>query len=201
MKLSTAPFFVVLSILLSITAISSCSRTISYAGQWQGNSERILVPGAEDASAVVTLDLQPIEKGQSGNVVISAVINIQQASPVPGTYMTSLTATANVNGSYVTEDHDLEDIILSLDPSSLNVMVDPAAVTINNGMVANMPHATLDSISKVEADRWRVAITPTVRQLFERYNSIEDIKVHHSDMMSAEIAHRDYTFRRVGVPN
>ena len=41
------------------------------------------------------------------------------------------------------------------------------------------------------------AITAAVREQFYKYTRLDDVKVHNGDIMSAEVAHRDVTFRRV----
>lgn len=190
----------------AIAITSACSGGTRFAGAWQGNPERLNVAGASDASATVTVDFAPnADSKNSGTINLSAIIEVEQ--PVSGAdfgteaYQTSIAATASITGRYVTEDDDDDDLIVSFDPTSMVVNVDPAGVTFSQNILSGMQQPMLDSLTTATADRWRVALTPHIRDLFNRYHTIDDIKVHHQDIMSCEIADRDYTFRRVGVPD
>lgn len=204
MKISSTSFCASAFVaLLAITA--SCSGGTQFAGAWQGNPERINVEGASDASATVTVDFSPNSDSKNAGIInLSAVIEVEQ--PVTGgavdrAYQSSIAATASITGRYVTEDDDDDDLVVSFDPSTMVVNVDPSGVTFSQNILSGMQQPMLDSLTSVTAEHWRVALTPHIRDLFNRYHSIEDIKVHHQDIMSCEIADRDYTFRRVGVPD
>ena len=189
-----------------IVLSSACSNGTPYAGAWQGNPERLDIPEASDASATVTVDFSPnADKKNSGIVNLSAVIEVEQ--PLSGTefgaetYQTSIAATASITGRYVSEDDDDDDIVVSFDPASMVVNVDHSGVTFSQNILSGMQQPMLDSLTTATAEQWRIALTPRIRDLFNRYHTIDDIKIHHQDIMSCEIADRDYTFRRVGVPD
>ena len=204
MKVHTASFFSLLAVLGAITAVSSCSKTDYVAGMWQGNPERIAdIPGTSDASSTMTIDFAPrSDRKGPGEVDLSAVVELQQAvvgmadaSGVP--YQANITATASISGTYVPEDGDDDDYILSLDASTLDVTVDPSGVVFTGNVLTGAERPLLDSLTAATADRWRVIITAAMREQFYKYSRIEDVKVHHGDMMSMEGDHRDMTFRRV----
>lgn len=204
MKVHTASFFSLLAVLGAITAVSSCSKTDYVAGMWQGNPERIAdIPGTSDASSTMTIDFAPrSDRKGPGEVDLSAVVELQQAvvgmadaSGVP--YQANITATASISGTYVPEDGDDDDYILSLDASTLDVTVDPSGVVFASNVLTGAERPLLDSLTAATADRWRVIITAAMREQFYKYSRIEDVKVHHGDMMSMEVDHRDMTFRRV----
>lgn len=115
-------------------------------------------------------------------------------------YQVDVAATASIRGRYVAEDDDDDDILLHLDPSTLQVNVDPAGVTFSENILTGLQRPTLDSLTMQTVDAWRVLITSAIRDEFYKYQKIDDIKVHHGDMLSCEVADRDYTFRRV-APN
>lgn len=116
-------------------------------------------------------------------------------------YLTNITATATVNANYVYEEGDDDDIILSFDPSTLQVNIDPDGVTFSESLISQTERPVLDSLTSATADKWRILLTSAVREQFYKYRRIEDIKVHHGDMMSCEVENRDLSFRRVGVPD
>lgn len=206
MKLSKASFLAVLGIMGISVALGSCSRTDRFAGEWIGTPSRIYVPGAADASSTITIDFAPsTDVRQGGDVLLSATIDVSQA--VTGTelsadapYQVNVAATASISGRYVAEDDDDDDILLHFDANTFQVNVDPTGVTFSENILTGLQRPTLDSLTASTADEWRALITGAIRDEFSKYQKIEDIKVHHTDMMSCEIADRDYTFRRV-APN
>lgn len=204
MKIQTAGFFSLLAILGAITAISSCSKTDYVAGLWQGNPEHIVsIPSASDATSTITIDFSPRsdKKGQ-GQVDLNAVIEVQQAvvgqaTNIQSPYQANITATASISGNYVPEQGEDDDFILSFDASTLKVNVDPSGVVFVNNITNNTEKPLLDSLTTATADQWRVILTKVIREEFYKFSNIEDVKVHHGDMMSMEIDHHDKTFRRI----
>lgn len=207
MKFSTASFFGALTVLGALIFISSCSRTDRFAGEWMGTPTRMMdIPGASDATSTISIDFAPSsDVRRGGDVLMSATIDVSQAvtgsiiSP-DAPYQVDVAATASIRGRYVAEDDDDDDILLHLDPSTLQVNVDPAGVTFSENILTGLQRPTLDSLTMQTVDAWRVLITSAIRDEFYKYQKIDDIKVHHGDMLSCEVADRDYTFRRV-APN
>lgn len=207
MKFSTASFFGALTVLGALIFISSCSRTDRFAGEWMGTPTRMMdIPGASDATSTISIDFAPSsDVRRGGDVLMSATIDVSQAvtgsiiSP-DAPYQVDVAATASIRGRYVAEDDDDDDILLHLDPSTLQVNVDPAGVTFSENILTGLQRPTLDSLTMQTVDAWRVLITSAIRDEFYKYQKIDDKKVHHGDMLSCEVADRDYTFRRV-APN
>lgn len=202
-----ASFFGALTVLGALIFISSCSRTDRFAGEWMGTPTRMMdIPGASDATSTISIDFAPsADVRRGGDVLMSATIDVSQAvtgsviSP-DAPYQVDVAATASIRGRYVAEDDDDDDILLHLDPSTLQVNVDPAGVTFSENILTGLQRPTLDSLTTQTVDAWRVLITSAIRDEFYKYQKIDDIKVHHGDMLSCEVADRDYTFRRV-APN
>ena len=209
MKFTTPVFFTFVTALGIISAVSSCTKSDRFAGTWQGNQERIAnIPDAADASYTLTIDFAPEKPGAKNGVAdFNAVVNISQAvqstnpDALVSPFEANVTATASITATYFMENGEDDDILLSFDPSSLQVNVDPAGVTLTQDALSNTERPMLDSLTAATANHWRVLITSAMRNEFNRFTKIEDIKVHHGDMMSCEVDHRDLTFRRVGVPD
>ena len=199
------PFFSLAALSVAIVTLLSCSRSERFAGQWQGNAQTIQIQNASNASATVTIDFAPAAgQNGSGNVNISAVINASQPATSNGidhAYQANIVATASISGRYAAEDKDYDDIILSLDPSTFSVNVDPDGVSFAQNAFTGAEQPMLDSLTTVTAERWRQYITPAVRDLFNSYTTIEDIEVHNNDILKFEIGHKDYVFNRTGVPD
>ena len=189
-------------------AVSSCQGEAKYIGMWQGNPEHLVsVPGANDATITVTLDFSPnAEQRGTGIITLNATIEATQSvtnvmTSLDQAYEANIAATASIIGNYVRADDDDDDVLVTFNPTSMQLNVDPAGVTFSNNILTGVPEPMLDSLSQATAAHWKTALLPAVREVFNRYRKIDDIKVHHGDMMSCELADRDYTFRRVGVPD
>lgn len=200
MKPVTTVFFTVLAVLFAVTTVSSCSKMPDIAGAWQATPVRLQIPGASDATATVTVDFGSPEKNNAGAVNLSAVINVHQAvSPdapaVEQPWLQAIAATASMNGRYMPKEDDDDDLLLSLDPSSLTVSVDPSGISYDENLLTGMDSAAVDSLTSATAERWRVLITNAIREEFARYTTIDDVKVHHGEIMSAEVADCDVTLR------
>lgn len=204
MKFITPAFFGALAVLGTISVVSSCSRTQPLSGAWEAAPERIAVPDASDATSTLTIDFTPVEsRSTPGQVNFSAVIELHQAAStnsgsIEQPWQVSVSATASAQGTYVYEDGEDDDILITLDPSSMTVTVDPDGVVYNDNVLTGADTAALDSLTAATVSRWRVLLTPVVREQFNSYLHLEDIKVHHNAMLTAEIGHRDVTFRAVG---
>lgn len=202
MKLTTPTFFVVLAVVGALSTVSSCSQNESLGGTWQGNPERIMeVEGASFASSTMTLDFVAGDKNGTGRVDMNSVINVtipqSIGEGVLDGYEANVTAIATMTALYAREDGSNDDYMLSFNPSSLEVSIDPASVSFSENMQAATPQAQLDSLSRVVADRWQSELAAVAREQFQRYSRIEDVKIHHTDMMSCEVDDRDQTFRRI----
>ena len=164
MKVSTTVFFGGLALLGALSCISSCAHTDRIVGAWEAAPVPLNVPDAADASAIVTLDFGQItSSSMPAEVQLSATIDVRQAvqgDPLAATrpWEQSVAATASISGSYAYGDGSDDDIIITLDPSSFIVNIDPAGVVFDNNVVTGMESSALDSLTAACADRWRVLL-------------------------------------------
>lgn len=205
MKALTTGFFAVITALGITAAVSSCSQKQRIYGQWMGESQNIILPGTADATATTTFDFAPMDKREGGKVNLSAVIAIVE--PVSGIegialqFQANITATASVDAKYVYKDDDDDELVLVFDPSTLKVDIDPSDVVLSDNALTGTEKPTLDSLTAATTERWRLALTPVIRQEFQKYGRIDDMEFHGSDVMTCEIEHRKLTFHRVGTPD
>ncbi|MDE6369684.1 MAG: hypothetical protein K2K94_10660 [Muribaculaceae bacterium] len=187
----------------AIAALSSCSNHPEIEGTWTGTPTRIdNISAACDASATMSISFTQDEKSaQSGEVTISALIDANQpvTSETAGLdqpYEVSVAATAVITGHWSYEEKGDDDIIITLDPSTLQVNVDPNGVTFSNDVLTETQQPLLDSLSSATADAWKKSIAKAMSERFYDMNRISDIKINNG-IMSCEIHDRDFTFRRV----
>lgn len=186
---------------IAAVALASCDRYPEVAGSWTGMPDRSLsVAGAVDATSTVSLDFAREPSGKSkdsGLMTVSAVIDANQ--PVSGldgdvsAYEVSVAASASMSGTWTFVDDD--DIIVSLDPSTFAINVDPDGVTFGENLASGLQQPQLDSLTTATAVRWKKALGPAVMTEMLKYNKIDDIKIKNG-IMTFEVNDRDYTFRR-----
>jgi lipoprotein len=194
-------FILASGLAIATAALTSCDRYADVAGSWTGMPDRSLaVAGAIDATSTISLDFaqQPASKAKdNGLLTISASIDANQ--PVTGgdfenaAYEVSVAASASMTGTWTFVDDD--DIVVSLDPSTFTVTVDPDGVTFAEDLVSGMQQPQLDSLSTATATRWQNVIEPAIKTEFLKYGKLDDIKIKNG-IMTFEINDRDYTFRR-----
>ena len=203
MKYLTSSFLLAIGILISVSVAVSCSRNEKIAGAWTAPPVRLDgVPDAADALATVTVDFGVQDKANATHPLnLSALIDVTQ--PVEAVhggidmpYEVSVAATASISGRYTFEKGEDDDVVVTLDPSSMKVDIDPAGVTFSQNVLTGLQQPRLDSLTEATVSKWRVEIARAVRSEFYKYTSISDIKIHHADMMTCEISDRDYTLRR-----
>lgn len=199
----TKPKSFALAIFVILSLVStSCSSHPDVIGTWTATPTRIdNISASSDASATLSISFASTDKNaRSGEVILSAIIDANQ--PVNDTtpeinraYEVSVAATAVISGHWSYEQGDNEDIVLSLDPKTLSVVVDPHGVTFSNDILTDTQQPMLDSLSTATATAWQKSIAQAFSDRFNRIQKISDIKVS-GPIMSCEIHDRDFTFRR-----
>lgn len=187
----------------ALAAFSSCSNHPQIEGTWTGTPTRIdNISAACDASATMSISFSLDDNSKdTGEVTISALIDANQpvsssTETIDQAYEVSVAATAVITGHWVYEKNEDDDIIITLDPSTLQVNVDPNGVSFSKDVLTETQQPLLDSLSRATADAWKKSITRAMSERFYDINKISDIKISNG-IMSCEIHDRDFTFRRV----
>ncbi len=188
--------------LASAIIISSCSNRPDVSGTWAGTPVKIdNISAACDANATMSISFNNSgNQKDNGTVTISALIDANQpvVSPdnaVDQAYEVSVAATALISGQWSFEYDDDDDIILTLDPQTLQVNVDPDGVTFTENVLTSAQQPRLDSLTTATAAAWKRSITKAMKQQFFALQKISDVKIHNG-IMSCEINDRDLTFRK-----
>ena len=189
----------------TVAILTACSTHPDITGTWVGTPSRVdNITAAASASATTSLTFSPSADGKNdhGQIFISSLIDasqpVSQTTPsIDEAHEVSVAATAVISGSWTFEDHDDDDIILSLDPASLQVNVDPNGVTFSNNILTQTQQPQLDSLTNATAGMWKKSITDAMKQHFYKLQKITDIKIRNG-IMSCEIEDRDFTFRKSG---
>lgn len=186
-------------------ALCSCDNRPDITGTWNGMPTRINnISAASDANATMSITFMNDNSGKkadNGQLLISALIDANQPvsgenSIISAPYEVSVAATATASGHWTFEANDDDDVIISIDPQSLQVHVDPHGVTFSSDLLTGAQKPQLDSLTEATADAWRRSIKQAVKDEFYAIHKISDIKIKNG-IMSCEINDRDLTFRKV----
>lgn len=192
------------AIIVGFLTLTSCDKKADVAGTWTGTSIRLEnVEDAADADATLTFvftNNEGSEKNNGGYVGISALIDVNQAVEnsnvtIDQAYEVSVAATATISGTWTYEQGDDDDIVIALNPQSLQVIVDPHSVTFSNNILTGAQQPTVDSLSTSTVEHWKSILTKSMSQEFYQFQKISDIKIKNG-IMSCEVNDRDMTFRK-----
>lgn len=189
-------------------ALCSCSRHPDIIGTWEGMPTLLSsgIPTSADATASMTFTFtadQTNSQTDNGLFSLSALIDANQhindrESIINLPYETSIAATATVSGKWAFEDDDDDDIILTFEPNTLHVNIDPQGVIFTQDLLqAGAQQPQLDSLTTATVSTWEKSLTRALRAEFYSISKISDIKIK-SGIMSCEINDRDITFRKSG---
>lgn len=196
----------------AVAAMASCSKTPEFLGQWVSSAPVSLkgeIPAASQATAQLTFDFSTGTERKSGPVMLTSDIDLTQ--PVSGDssfvspYEVSVAATASVNGTWTYASDDDDELVLSFDMSTLNVVVDPHGVTFSQNLLTGTQQPVLDSLTTVTAERWKAQVKGAVTQQLSRFSMVDDVEVSDNrNVLTFEVRGDDghdvkCAFRRVLV--
>lgn len=188
----------------SVLAFTSCNSRAKLAesiqGQWTGNPERVLDTGAASASAVRVLEFTAGSTPTEGSVTMSALITVENTMPFNDSIQTPLTISAagiaTITGVYQAKDHD--ELLISLDATSLTTEVDPDGVQLNYNIVSGESGSSADKLKPAAVVLSRQQITRAAQSILSNISVIDDIHVN-GNIMKCEIGHKDIVFSRASA--
>lgn len=187
------------------SAVCSCNRVPDISGTWNGTASQIGYTGKDNVTGPLvngqitnTLTFIPsVNETRMGTVEIASVINVTDAVPFEGQvtdpYEINVTATATGRGAYHFTDDD--ELVIAIDNNSINVNVDPEAVTYAENVFTGTQSPQTEDIKGKLASAYKAKILSQIRLEYSKMQRLDDIKVH-DNILSCEFADRDYTFRR-----
>lgn len=183
-------------------AISSCGDQLdALPGLWEGTPTTIGSVSQMNSTASVSMEFTTDPgDGRTGDVTLRAIINTEQAT-VPqfdgmvASYALDVASTATIKGKYVVVDDD--EVMLTLDPASLKVNIDPEGVRYQSNVFTEEQKPVVDSLMPYAVAHLKAVISPQISKEFLKYARIDDVKIKDNRILSCEIDDRDYTFRRI----
>ncbi len=185
---------------LSLVACSSHEKDLE--GTWTGGMERLSLDqnSLADCQTTTRIVFTPNSDNTSqGSINILSDIVIQDVVPsndsIVSEYEITVSGTSQISGTYVFEDDD--DIIVSLDPQTLNITIDPEAVIFASNVLTDEQKPGIETLSRKSiADRYMRQLRGAVAKLYDKYHKISDITIS-KDLMSYELDDKDGSMHRV----
>lgn len=199
-------FILALAIGSTLTFVS-CDENARLAknlsGSWTGTPENFTNNTDVTTTIIETYDMvndpaaiQPAKNG--GVVTIAGMLSAStQILGEPGMIEPlTLTVSGNskISGKWTVIDDD--EVALVLDPSTLTVNVDSAAVVVN-GIVTEANAPKLDSIKPSVAQSIATSLRSSLAMRYSSIRQLDDVKVKEP-LLKFEIGKTDYVFTRQG---
>jgi len=193
-----------IGLIIGAGCVVSCSKKTDFTGVWTATTPEDItasVPAASSATSLISVSfVEDGAKEDGGSVALSSIINVNQ--PVSGgslsidsPYEVNVAATASLGGTWIYEDGSDDDILLSLDLSTLKVNVDKNGVSFTQNMLTGAQQPQIDSLTAVTAEIWKNQLTHAMTKEFSRFRKLDDVKVHKGQVLTFEVENPDMTFQ------
>lgn len=193
--------FYYLFIGLMAVAFGSCDENARLAreiqGTWTGTPERLNDAENVTSTIVETYTFTPDEvnpKAKNGNVTITG--NVSSNVPVAVSPVSiSAAATTSIQGTWTVIDDD--EIALVLDPKSLQVKVDPEAVSVSNDIFTDQNIPQVDSLRREVTANIAAQLRRDAEIHYMSVRQLDDVKIK-GPILKFEIADIEYVLTRQG---
>lgn len=183
-------------IAMGLTACDSETRLAKdLEGSWTGAPQQLVDDANASATYIPVYTFVKSDKEAGGTVTIDALISTagSTASGTVGQVNMSASGRASVSGKWRATDDD--EIVISLEPTSLQVSVDPEAVEMSVNPLSDTTLPAVDSLKPAMVPVVRTMMKTAMQRKFVELNKIDDIKIKN-DIMTCEIGKRDLSFHR-----
>lgn len=193
--------FYYLFIGLMAVAFGSCDENARLArdiqGTWAGTPEHLNDAEAATSTIIETYTFTPDEvnpKAKNGNVTITG--NVSATIPMAVNPISiSAAASTSIQGTWTVIDDD--EIALVLDFKSLQVKVDPDAVTISNDIFTDQSIPQVESLRSEVVANIAAQLRRDVEMRYMAVRQLDDVKIK-GPILKFEIADTEYILTRQG---
>ena len=180
---------------LALLSFSSCESSSKLAndlqGSWSGAPEKLIDNEVAPSSYMPVLTFVKTD-ATKGDVTITAAISMSDAN---GNTTLSASGQSTISGTWTATDDD--EIYLNLDPSTLNVSVDPDGVVMSStGVLYGTPEVTTDSLKASMIPAIKTRMTSAIQHHMLNITKIDDIKIKNG-IMTCEINDKDLSFHAI----
>lgn len=192
---------------MAIIALSLCScdskskLAENLNGTWATNPQMVASPSALNTSVIDMMQFNLTDatsKPKGGNVMLTSMVNLTLAAPasdeIVQPYSYSASGIASVQGEWKAVDDD--EVMVTLDPSTFNVTVDPNDVVMQDNILTGENNSYVDSIKPQLAQQVQTQIAAITQPRIAGVRKIDDIHIDKSGQMKCEINDIDLRFMR-----
>lgn len=177
---------------IMMTSCESASKLSNdIQGSWSGAPERLIAGNSTPSSYIPVLTFTKTGNTE-GNVNINASISLSESSDNGASI--SAAGQSTISGTWTATDDD--EIYVNLDPTTLNVIVDPDAVTMSSNNITGVNDVATDTLKTAMIPAIKEHMTSAIRYHLLNMGKIDDIKIKNG-IMTCEIGEKDYSFRSV----
>lgn len=208
--------YLALGALVSV-GIVSCDDSAKLASQvegvWSGNTTVISAKEKHHKDKPHTNDAQPMgakinsvapsftftpdaSVKNGGQLSFSGVYSVSQAvssQSVDVPFDATADVKVSAKGTWNAQDDD--EILVTIDASSVNVTVDPASVALGYAVLTDKPVSELDSLKAQILPNIDTSFTEEVRKRVVSLHKLDDIKIQGTTM-TLEIGKTDFTLNK-----
>lgn len=182
--------------------LSSCNSDSSLArslvGEWSGTPENIADNNAITATLIESLTFgEPsMTDKTTGELTVNGIVSAttQLVADTTLTEPVTVSAGAIVSVSATWKVIDDDEVIVTFDPSTFKVSVDPEAVTVNNAISMPDGQARIEALKPGFCEMIKTGVTQALAPRYTGSRHLDDVKVKKGALLKFEIADVDYTF-------
>lgn len=154
--------------------------------------------GKVDMTCIPTITFTLDQTTNGGTLNITAQYTVSQPvftktdsiAPVKAT----ISGNATASGTWLAKDED--DIRVTIDPTKINVAVDPSSLSLDYAVLTDRPASELDSIKANVAANIEPMVRTMIQERISRIHEFEDVKFPTKTTMKMEIGHAKMTFTK-----
>lgn len=193
--------------MVAVMVMASCSEDVDkLTGSWISGETRLQLDEANLADCRTTsrLTFTPDKNdSRSGKIDIVTDVVIDDALPqvdsLTAPYEITVVGQATISGKYEWAKDEDDEIVVSLDNSTLRIVVDPEGVQLVSHALTQTETPEVVQLNQTAlAGFYQRQVKRAIHAVYDRYTKIEDMKFEKT-IMSCEIGNQDYIFRRVGL--
>ena len=180
----------------ALTLFTACDSKTELAGKvagtWGSNPQMLANEVASQSTIIETFNFVRDSTSAGGSVIVSGMISLTGTVNESNALVQPLTATAaarsTISGTWQVVDDD--EIILTLNPQSLSVEVDPQGVVMSVNEISGTDSADTDALRPQLAETIRRNIMRELQSRYMMYGHLDDAKVYDSgSSLKFEIDH------------
>lgn len=180
---------------VAVLSLSSCESATRLAkdiqGSWSGAPEKLIENSPSASSYMPVLTFVKTDAA-NGDITITSTLSISEQTS-DNTVM-SASGQSTISGKWTAADDD--EIYINLDPSTLDVIVNPDDVIMNSNPIDGTESASSGSLQTTLTPVIKARMKSAIQSQMLKIAKMDDIKIKNG-IMTCEINDKDYILHAV----